>query len=527
MIRVAAVLVVALLAWPQTVTFRSDVNLLSVQVRVTDHRGRIVRGLERDAFRLEEDGIRQPIAFLQEQEQPLSLGILIDASSSMSGSRKLHQAKSALRMLTSAVNGASEILYAEFASTLGKFIEVKDVDEGLPESNVLPVAGPSGTALYDAIAVALCRLQNSRYAKRALVVITDGADQHSRLKLDQLIEFLKTTDTRVYIIGSFTDEELDLYQHQSESVTLVTGRSIDNPVHAFRQLAQESGAESYFPVTTAQLTRAVEAVLRDLQSYYTIGYYVQPTTRHTRNVRVKLLDSRLKIKAREVFSTDPSGVHFQSETCAISIADHPYPYERKLSTREGLNLYSEDFADPRSGWPSRESSWYGNREYHLLRQPGTGARVDSGTIAAQGPSWKNLRASIEVKQSSVPDRDGSLLTLPAAGLIFRLTDVGYYTLLVTRVGRGVQAKLVANRFRGSPKDLTPWTEAGESGEWTRLAIECRGANISLYVNGSLAGRIVDTTFGFGHVGMAQFGLGHAVFRDLLVQELPSETRAER
>ena len=104
---------------------------------------------------------------------------------------------------------------------------------------------------------ALCRLQNSRYAKRALVVITDGADQHSRLKLDQLIEFLKTTDTQVYIIGAFTSDELDLYQHQSESVTLVTGRSIDNPVHAFRQLARESGAESYFPVTTAQLTRAV------------------------------------------------------------------------------------------------------------------------------------------------------------------------------------------------------------------------------------------------------------------------------
>ena len=96
MIRLAAVLVVALVAWPQAVTFRSDVNLLSVQVRVTHyHRPHRVRGLERDAFQLEENGIRQPIAFLQEQET-LSLGILMDASSSMSGSRKFQQAKSAL-----------------------------------------------------------------------------------------------------------------------------------------------------------------------------------------------------------------------------------------------------------------------------------------------------------------------------------------------------------------------------------------------------------------------------------------------
>src|SRR6202011_4586222 len=148
--------------------------------------------------------------------------------------------------------------------TLGDVIELAANHRQLPVAVSQAVATRSGTALYDAVAVALCRLRNAQHHRRALIVLTDGADQHSRLGLEQLIRVVRSSDAQVFIIGDFTAEENEIYRLRHESVMLVSGRSIDNPVVAFERLARESAAESYFPVTPAQLKRAVEAVAKEL-----------------------------------------------------------------------------------------------------------------------------------------------------------------------------------------------------------------------------------------------------------------------
>lgn len=121
----------------------------------------------------------------------------------------------------------------------------------------------------------------------------------------------------------------------------------------------------------------------------------------------------------------------------------------------------------------------------------------------------------------------------AAGLVFRLNEHGYYALLATgSPGVGVYAKLIAKIY-GTPRNrdlspdfdsLFPWTRVPEVHQqqitqWNTLRVECRGEVITLYVNDLEIGKVRDTRFHDGHVGMALFGPGHAVFRELIAEEL--------
>lgn len=504
-------------------TFKTEVNLMSVNVRVTDSHGRDVTALDQSSFMLFEDGKEQRIAAFEAEAQPVSLGVLLDISRSMVAGGKLTHAKAALSALIASGHSANEIFFMEFADRLGDVIELTNHRQ-LPIAVSQAVATRSGTALYDAVAVALCRLRNAQHPRRALIVLTDGADQHSRLGLEQLIRIVRSSDAQVYIIGDFTAEENEIYGLRHESVTLVSGRSIDNPIVAFERLARESGAESYFPVTPAQLKRAVEAVAKELKTQYTLSYYPETSMKPYRRIEVRLPGQRFKVQARHGFSTIDPGIHFRLDKCSISTEDHPYPYESKLSRKDGRLVYHEDFSDPTSGWPIRDLSWYGTGNYHVVGKDGAGSTGEA-TISAYGPWWNNFRASTFVQLSMAPPRNAAMTVLPASGLVFRLNDRGFYALLISNLGSGrrIYGKLITKEFRGPSIDLIPWTSVvnanqGQAGGWKSLAVDCRDSLIVASINGREFGRVKDPRFLSGHAGMAQFGSGHAVFRDLLIEE---------
>ena len=175
------------IALSQTATFKADVSLLSVSVRVTDSRGRGVGGLPLSTFTLLEDNVPQHISFFAAETQPVSLGILLDTSSSMRAGGKLEHAKAALRELIAAGHPDDELFYMEFGSKLGDIVELTGDPRRFFTVVSSAAAARSGTALYDAVAVALCRLRNARNMRQALIVITDGADQDSRLKVGELM----------------------------------------------------------------------------------------------------------------------------------------------------------------------------------------------------------------------------------------------------------------------------------------------------------------------------------------------------
>ncbi|MBI2680572.1 MAG: VWA domain-containing protein [Candidatus Solibacter usitatus] len=114
-------------------------------------------------------------------------------------------------------------------------------------------ATQDGTSLYDAVARALCYMRSARRHRRVLLVLTDGADQHSHRSLEELIPLVQASQAQVFIVGYIGKGEYDLYKSsRNQRVTLVTSQEIDNPVTVFRRLANESGAESFFPGIAGQ-----------------------------------------------------------------------------------------------------------------------------------------------------------------------------------------------------------------------------------------------------------------------------------
>src|ERR1700722_14576133 len=102
-----------------------------------------------------------------------------------------------------------------------------------------PVPG-SGTALYDALATTLCHMKFAQNRRQAIVVVTDGADQNSRLGLDQVIGLARTSSAQIFTIGFFEKSEYDGYRQRRKTVTLQGEREIDNPLIVFERLAKES-----------------------------------------------------------------------------------------------------------------------------------------------------------------------------------------------------------------------------------------------------------------------------------------------
>ena len=222
--------------------FRSEVNLVSIAVRVTDRQDNEIHGLTADRFALYQDGIRQKTSFFAAEEEPVSLGILLDVSNSMASTDKLDQAKHALAPLVRGMRPEDEMFYLQFHRQVDKIVDFTSDPQRILAAIGKTGVKQDGTSLYDAVAKALCYAGKSHRHRRALLVITDGADQHSHRLLDELIPIVQASQAQVFIIGYFDNAEYELYRDsRSPKVTLVTSQEIDNPVMVFRRLANESG----------------------------------------------------------------------------------------------------------------------------------------------------------------------------------------------------------------------------------------------------------------------------------------------
>src|ERR1700746_559467 len=178
-----------LLLIPQE-TLQVKVSLVTVGVRVTDPRGRNVAGLKAEDFSVFDDGVAQKIEFFSNEEQPITLGILLDHSLSMSYNAKLDRAKEAARTLVHTAREGSEYFYLPFDDQVkvgADFtIEREKVDDAIQQTNL-----GGGTSLYDAILQGLTLCGKAQLPRQALVIISDGADQHSKHQLPELLKTVR------------------------------------------------------------------------------------------------------------------------------------------------------------------------------------------------------------------------------------------------------------------------------------------------------------------------------------------------
>ncbi len=175
-----------------------DVNLVLVPVTVTDQAGRTVTGLSAGNFEVFEDGVPQNIVHFNAQDAPCSIGLLFDVSGSME--RKLSRALLATRAFSENTNPGDEVFLITFSGR--PELRIGFTSAFGEVHNSLLFTTPTGkTALIDAVYLALQHMGFARNARKALLIVSDGGDNHSRHSERELMRTLSETDIQIYAIG--------------------------------------------------------------------------------------------------------------------------------------------------------------------------------------------------------------------------------------------------------------------------------------------------------------------------------------
>ena len=206
-----------------------DVDLALVNVTVTDPLNRLVTGLDKDNFRIYEDGVEQEVVTMSSEDVPVSIGLVFDMSGSMSD--KVEKAREAAVQFMRTANPQDQFFLVSFnerAELTSGF--TSSVDE--LQNRMMFTASKGRTALFDAIYLGLSQMRGAHNGKRALLLITDGGDNHSRYNESDIKNYLKEADCQLYAIGIFdpigirsrTPEELEGPSLLSEMTEMTGGR---------------------------------------------------------------------------------------------------------------------------------------------------------------------------------------------------------------------------------------------------------------------------------------------------------------
>ena len=257
-------------------TIRADVKLVNVFVTVTDPRGAPVGSLNKDDFKIAEDGVAQKIAIFDRQsELPLSIITAIDTSLSTKKDLKL-ELESARRFAHTILRPVDAMALYQFSEVVKEVVpftaDVNRIDRGIGN-----IHGGAATALYDAIALG-AEAMESRQGRKVMVVITDGGDTASQNRYPDALRAAQQAEAIVYSIIVVPIEAS-------------AGRDTGGE-HALIQISSDTGGKYFYATSLAQLDEAFRKISDELRTQYLLAYY--PTKRYSdsdfRRVEVKLVN---------------------------------------------------------------------------------------------------------------------------------------------------------------------------------------------------------------------------------------------
>jgi Ca-activated chloride channel family protein len=274
------------------------VELALVNVTVTDPHNRMVTGLESDNFRIFENDVEQEIQYFSSEDVPISIGVIFDLSGSMAN--KVGKSKEAALQFFKTANPQDEFLLVSFNERAELTSSFTNSVEDL-QSSMLSLSAKGRTALLDAIYLGLSEMRSARNAKRALLIISDGGDNHSRYRENDIKRLAREADTQLYAVGIFdpleyrsrTPEELNGPSLLSEVTELTGGRVFDvQNVNELPDIATKIGAE--------------------LRNQYILGY--RPSNK-SHDARWR----KVKVKLRAPKGLPPLSVHAKTGYYAPSL----------------------------------------------------------------------------------------------------------------------------------------------------------------------------------------------------------------
>ena len=232
-----------------------NVDLVVLHATVHDRKNGFASDLSKQDFVVYEAGILQTIRLFQHEDVPVAVGLVVDHSGSMRP--KMMDVIAAARTFVRFSNPEDQMFVVNFNEkvTIGLSRETLFTNRADQlESAILnaPVSGQ--TALYDAVAEALARLQANERDKKVLIVISDGGDNASAHTLGEVLKMAGQSSAMVYAIGIFDKDDPDSHPD------------------VLRRIARATGGEAFLPGEPKEVTAICEHIARDIRHQYTIGY---------------------------------------------------------------------------------------------------------------------------------------------------------------------------------------------------------------------------------------------------------------
>jgi Ca-activated chloride channel homolog len=253
-----------------------DVELALVNVTVTDPYNRLVTGLEPDNFRIFENNVEQEIQYFSSEDAPISIGVIFDLSGSMSN--KVGKAKEAALQFFKTANPQDEFFLVSFNERAELMSTFTNTVEDL-QSRLLTSSAKGRTALLDAIYLGLSEMRTARNGKRALLIISDGGDNHSRYNDKDIKRLVREADTQLYSVGIF-----EPFEYRSRTPEELNGPSL------LTEVTELTGGRAFTVENINELPDIAAKIGAELRNQYILGY--RPSNKshdaRWRKIKVKL-----------------------------------------------------------------------------------------------------------------------------------------------------------------------------------------------------------------------------------------------
>ncbi|HET9567544.1 MAG TPA: VWA domain-containing protein [Vicinamibacterales bacterium] len=245
----------------QQPSFRAGVDIVSLNVTVTDAATRYITDLEEADFLVFEDGIKQNVTFFSRRQSPIALSLLLDSSASMEEHLPVLQ--------TAASNFVHKLKSNDIAQVID-FDSRVEIRQGFTgnqaelDTAISQLAAGGSTSLHNAIYIALKELRKVRAVneedvrRQALIVFSDGEDTSSLVSFDEVLDLAKRSETSIYTIALRGSD--------------VQAKGFREAEFVMRTLAQETGGRAFFPAKIDDLNGVYTQIADELASQYTLGY---------------------------------------------------------------------------------------------------------------------------------------------------------------------------------------------------------------------------------------------------------------
>jgi VWFA-related protein len=252
----------------QRPSFRTTIDIVSLNVTVIDGANRYIIDLDQPDFSVFEDGVKQDVVFFTRRPQPIALSLLLDSSASMEDKLETLQVAATNFVKRLRPNDLAQVIDFDSRVSIRQPFTANQTDL---EAAIRQAVSGGSTSLHNAIYISLKKLgkvkaQNEEDVRRqALIVFSDGEDTSSLVSFEEVLYLAKRSETSIYTIALRGTETNTRGFREAEFI--------------MRQLAQETGGRSFFPEKIEDLNGVYAQIADELASQYTIGY----TSKNPRN----------------------------------------------------------------------------------------------------------------------------------------------------------------------------------------------------------------------------------------------------